>query len=439
MAPEAVGSVTLRMTRRIAASPETVFDAWLDPSAVGRWLFATPDGKSETVEIDPRIGGRFRIDERRGDTVAEHFGEYLEIDRPRRLVFRFATDREQAPAVVTVEIAPEDGGCRLTLTHAMDPQWASFADRARQGWTAILDGLDAVLTENRALVVTRLLDAPRALVWRAFTDPAQLPRWWGPRGFSCDTAEIDIRLGGVWRFIMRGPSGMTFPNRLRFETIEPPERLVYLIDDDGVGQHKVFRGTVTLAERDGRTLLTMRSVFDSVATRAAIEGYAKEGGESTIDCLEQHVAAMADGDTTLTLVRRIAAPRALVFRMWAEPEHLGRWCRPKDFTVADGSMDFRPGGAWSSTLRAPDGTDHRVSGVYREIVPGERIVFTHAWTDAAGRRGHETVVTVVLEDWGDGTKMTFRQGPFETVGARDGHAGGWSETLDGLSDYLGAS
>ena len=135
------GPIRLEVSRRIAAPPEQVFDAWLDPDSVGRWLFATPDGVMERVEIDPRVGGRFEIDERRGGELAEHFGEYLEIDRPRRLVFTFAAMRDAGFTRVTVTIAPDGEGSRLTLVHEMDPQWADYEDRTREGWTKILAGL----------------------------------------------------------------------------------------------------------------------------------------------------------------------------------------------------------------------------------------------------------------------------------------------------------
>lgn len=133
--------IVLTVERRIAAAPEMVFDAWLDPDAVGSWLFATPDGVMETVEIDPRVGGKFLIVERRGEALAEHFGEYLEIDRPRRLVFTFAAVRDEGHTRVTVEIRPDGEGSQLTLTHEMDPRWADYEAQTRQGWTMILDGL----------------------------------------------------------------------------------------------------------------------------------------------------------------------------------------------------------------------------------------------------------------------------------------------------------
>jgi uncharacterized protein YndB with AHSA1/START domain len=134
-------AIRIEVSRRIAAPPERVFDAWLDPASVGRWLFATPDGVMARVEIEPRVGGRFEIDERRGDQLAEHFGEYLEIDRPRRLVFSFAAMRDAGFTRVTVTIVPDGDGSRITLLHEMDPRWADYEERTRDGWTKILAGL----------------------------------------------------------------------------------------------------------------------------------------------------------------------------------------------------------------------------------------------------------------------------------------------------------
>ena len=130
----------VQVSRRLDAPPERVFDAWLDPESVGRWLFATPEGESVRCEIDPRVGGRFRIDERRGDSVAEHFGEYVELDRPRRLAFTFATSfAPEAFTRVTVTIERDGDGSNVTLVH--EGVWADYEARTREGWTMILDGL----------------------------------------------------------------------------------------------------------------------------------------------------------------------------------------------------------------------------------------------------------------------------------------------------------
>ena len=138
-------SILVTVRRRFDAPPEKLFDAWLDPDSVGRWLFATPEGTMERVELDPRVGGRFLIAERRGDALAEHFGEYLEIDRPRRLAFSFAAVRDSGYTRVTITIEPDGDGSRLTLVHEMDPRWAEYETRTREGWTMILAGLAETL------------------------------------------------------------------------------------------------------------------------------------------------------------------------------------------------------------------------------------------------------------------------------------------------------
>ena len=127
------------VSRRIAAPPEKVFDAWLDADSVGRWLFATPDGRMERVEVDPRVGGQFRIEERRGDEVAEHWGTYIEVDRPRRLVFDFATSFSDIPTRITVDLEPDGDGTVVRLRH--EGVWADYEERTRGGWAMILGGL----------------------------------------------------------------------------------------------------------------------------------------------------------------------------------------------------------------------------------------------------------------------------------------------------------
>ena len=130
----------VRVTRHFTAAPERVFDAWLDPATAGRWLFATPTGQMVRVEIEPRVGGRFIFTDRRDGQDVEHVGEYLEIDRPRRLVFSFGVPLYSAEMTrVTIEIAPTETGCDLTLTH--EGVLPDYAERTADGWTMILDRL----------------------------------------------------------------------------------------------------------------------------------------------------------------------------------------------------------------------------------------------------------------------------------------------------------
>jgi len=135
---------TVTLTRHFAATPERLFDAWLDPSDVRRFLFATPGGEMVTVEIDPHVGGDALIVERRGDEEALHRLHYEMIERPRRLVFLFNACVAGGPVAdewtrVTVDIAPEGDGARLTLIH--EGVWSDFEDKTREGWTMILASL----------------------------------------------------------------------------------------------------------------------------------------------------------------------------------------------------------------------------------------------------------------------------------------------------------
>jgi uncharacterized protein YndB with AHSA1/START domain len=138
---------TLVVTRSFDFPMERVFDAWLDPAKASKFLFATPTGTMVRVEIDARVGGSFTIVRRDGEDV-EHVGEYLEIDRPRRLVFNFSVPKF-SPVItrVSIDLTPLSTGCELTLTHqGVLPEWLDRGREGwREGWTMILNGLSAFL------------------------------------------------------------------------------------------------------------------------------------------------------------------------------------------------------------------------------------------------------------------------------------------------------
>jgi len=121
-----------------------VFDAWLDPDTARKFLFTAPGGVIVRIEIEPRVGGRFLIVDRRADQDIEHVGAYLDIDRPQRLMFSFAVPAfSEQSTNVTVDIAQDEAGSALTLTHeGVLPEWV---EQTRAGWTMILEGLAKAL------------------------------------------------------------------------------------------------------------------------------------------------------------------------------------------------------------------------------------------------------------------------------------------------------
>jgi uncharacterized protein YndB with AHSA1/START domain len=140
---------TVRVTQRFAATAERVYDAFLAPDKAAKFLFATPTGRIVRCDIDPRVGGAFSIVDRRGGEDVAHDGTYVELERPRRIVFTFVVKKySNEPSTVTIDIRPLPHGCELTLTHDIPAAFAAFEDRTRSGWTAILDVAAELLTDD---------------------------------------------------------------------------------------------------------------------------------------------------------------------------------------------------------------------------------------------------------------------------------------------------
>ncbi|HEX3938353.1 MAG TPA: SRPBCC family protein [Xanthobacteraceae bacterium] len=144
-------------------------------------------------------------------------------------------------------------------------------------------------SDPRSIIGIREFDAPRALVFAAFTDPKHLAQWWGPNGFTTTTASFDMRPGGVWRFAMHGPDGRDYQNRITFEEVAPPERLVYRHGGGEDVELVQFRQIITFEDLGGRTRITWRGDFASAADRDRV---IKEYGADT--GLVQTLARLAD-------------------------------------------------------------------------------------------------------------------------------------------------
>lgn len=142
---------------------------------------------------------------------------------------------------------------------------------------------DAQPSAGRELVISRLLDAPRALVFSMFTDPAHLSQWWGPRGYTNPVCELDPRPGGTWHNVMRSPEGDEFPTTFVYHEVVEPDRIVY---SSQAGPAPPALTTLSFEDRDGKTLLTIRTLFQSAADRdtTAAMGHV-EGVEQSLERL----------------------------------------------------------------------------------------------------------------------------------------------------------
>ena len=151
-------------------------------------------------------------------------------------------------------------------------------------------------TDPRSIIGTRVLDAPRAFVFAMFSDPEHLAQWWGPNGFSTTTHSHEFRAGGVWRFVMHGPDGRDYQNRITYGEIVPPERIVYSHGGGDDVEPVQFETTVTFEDLgDGKTRLTWHGRFPSAEERARVikEYGADKGLVQTMTRLADYAAALA--------------------------------------------------------------------------------------------------------------------------------------------------
>jgi uncharacterized protein YndB with AHSA1/START domain len=141
--------VLVRVTHRIDAAAERVYDAFLDPGRASRFMFATATGQIVRCDIDARVGGTFTIVDRRNGEDVVHTGTYLALERPHRIVFTLSVEKYSRDTdTVTIEITRLRKGCEVTLTHEMQAGHGAFQDRAREGWSGILDVAAELLVDE---------------------------------------------------------------------------------------------------------------------------------------------------------------------------------------------------------------------------------------------------------------------------------------------------
>jgi uncharacterized protein YndB with AHSA1/START domain len=303
--------------------------------------------------------------------------------------------------------------------------------------------------------ISRAYDAPVKMVWDAWTDPGQVGKWWGPRGFTLTTHSKDLRAGGHWTYTMHGPDGTDYENTTIYYEVEPYARLVY--DHGGhADRPPLFRVTATFAEVKGQTRLDLSFALSSPEEAEQTRQFIKKvGGESTWDRLAEYLAEALTGKRMFVINRSFDTPIETMFQMWTDPVHLSSWLAPTGFTMAYVRADLRPGGTALWKMTNGQGITMCARAEYREITRPHRIVYVQNFCDESETLGRHPLAptwpaymltqVTLTEEGPDRTRVTIEWEPYgeatpteiETfVAGRAGMTGGWTGSFDKLEEVL---
>jgi uncharacterized protein YndB with AHSA1/START domain len=297
----------------------------------------------------------------------------------------------------------------------------------------------ATATSNRELTISRVLNAPRKLVWKVWTEPDHIKNWWGPNGFTNTIFKMNVQPGGEWDFIMHGPDGTDYKNKSIYKEIVKHERIVY----EHISGPK-FLATVTFEEEGEKTLLKIRMLFETAEERENVVKVFKAdvGLKQNIYKLEGYLKKIA-AEKEMSLTRIINAPREMVFKAWTDPAQLVKWWGPKDFKNRIHEFDATPGGRLHIDMLAPDGMVYPMDGEFHEIVELERLVFTGAALDKNGNRLFEVLNTVIFTEENGKTKLEMHAAisNIRPEGRQhvDGMNEGWNQSFYRLNELVSTS
>jgi uncharacterized protein YndB with AHSA1/START domain len=306
------------------------------------------------------------------------------------------------------------------------------------------------------LKITRVFDAPRELVWKAWTDPEMALHWMGPRGFAATEFVVPREVGKEWHMTMVGkvPASQQ-PAMLRQHgrtlEIDPPRKLVYTFAWDnrscvGLRESPFTENIVTLLLEEKGNTTVMTFTQGPFATEGERDGHTG-GWNSAFDKFAEFMLAeqptrVEDPDFVpreLHIKRVFAAPRQLVFDAWTKPEMVAVWWGPKIFKTVVEKWDARPGGDIYAVMKGP-GIEHPMSGRFIEVYPPHRFLFTAAALDKDGKPMFENWNSVFFEEVEGGTQVTLDVHVMsETEGAEfylKGMSMGWNQSLDRLEELL---
>jgi uncharacterized protein YndB with AHSA1/START domain len=290
---------------------------------------------------------------------------------------------------------------------------------------------------DRTLTVTRVVDAPRELVYRAWTDPKEFAKWFPPLGFSAARCELDVRPGGALRIDMKGGddagefAGVVFPGKGVYREVVPNERLSFTFEGEDAATQPELLMTVVFEDEGRKTKLTIYQVAKTVADyEELLKIGATEGLGQSLDklaaLLESGGTSVSVTGRTITFTRVFDAPRDLVWKAYTDPKHIVKWMFAKDWETPFAETDVRPGGAFSMRMRPADHSDEGFTfdGTYREAIKPERIV-----QDLSDGR----VITTTFEDQKGKTKLTLR---VEMAESEEQERTGYTQILENLAEHV---
>lgn len=284
---------TLSFERKVAAPLATLWQAWTSPEARAVWASPAPGVTVEFLEADSRVGGReVSLCKVEGEPDIRVECDWLELQAGRISVNSEVISCEgviQSAALVTAEFAEDGAGSQLTATVQLSSLAEDMEEGYRQGFGTGLANLAAVA--GRTMVLERVIKAPVAAVWGAWTDPEALPKWWGPDGFSCRTTRIDLREGGDWVFDMIAPDGTVFPNHHRYSKMRQDAGIGYaLLWGENGPKHADAWAEFT--DLGGSTKVTLAMIFATSEEYEHAKGFgAVELGLQTLGKLARFVGA----------------------------------------------------------------------------------------------------------------------------------------------------
>ena len=289
---------------------------------------------------------------------------------------------------------------------------------------------------GRELTISRLVNAPRSLVWDVWTQPEHIRHWWGPNGFRSSILEMDVQPGGVWDFIMHGPDGTDYKNKSVYKEVVKYEKLVY----DHISGPK-FQFTVTFTGQGNQTLISIQMLFDTPEQLDAVVKTfnAAEGLKQNMDKLDVYLVKGYPSDA-ITFTRLVKAPRELVFKAWTDPKMLAKWWGPNGFSNPVCEFEPAPGGRIYICMKAPDGTEYPMDGEVLAVTPPERLEFISAALDENNNRLFRTHNILTLTEESGETRLTLEVKVNNvTPGAEmylKGMNEGWSQSLERLLNLV---